>query len=121
MSEVGHKALPELLAGIKGGTVCPVYLLHGDEFLYKSACRSLLDALVSPHHQGLNYEAIDGASENIYQIIERLNTFPLIPSAKVIAVHVQEYSIRLWLLMTSSIDQKRPLKDRTSKNRLAIS
>jgi len=87
MSEVGHKTLPELLAEIKEGTVCPVYLLYGDEFLYKSAFKSLLDALVSPHNQGLNYEAIDGASENVYEIIERLNTFPLIPSAKVIAVH----------------------------------
>lgn len=86
-NEITHKDLSKLLAEIKGGTVCPVYLLHGDEFLYKSAFKSLLDALVSPHNQGLNYEAIDGASENVYQIIERLNTFPLIPSAKVIAVH----------------------------------
>ncbi len=87
MSETPHKALPELLAEIKGGTIQPVYLLYGDEFVYKSAFRSLLDAIIPSNHQDLNYEAVDGASENVYGVIQRLNTFPLIPSAKVIAVH----------------------------------
>jgi len=86
VSELSYKALPELLAEIKAGTICPVYLLYGDEFLCRSAFKSVLDALVPPHHQDLNYEAIDGAGENVYEIIQHLNTFPLIPSAKVIAV-----------------------------------
>jgi len=86
-NEITHKNLPKLLSGIEKGNVAPVYLLYGDEFLYKSAFRSLLDALVQPHYQDLNYEAIDGTTENIYEIIQSLNTFPLIPSAKVIAVH----------------------------------
>ncbi len=86
-NEITHKDLSKLLVEISKGKVVPVYLFYGDEFLYKSAFKSLLDALVPPQHQGLNYEAIDGASENVYEIIERLNTFPLIPSAKVIAVH----------------------------------
>jgi len=87
VSELSYKALPELLAEIKAGTICPVYLLYGDEFLCRSAFKSVLDALVPPHHQDLNYEAIDGAGENVYEIIQHLNTFPLIPSAKVVAVH----------------------------------
>jgi DNA polymerase-3 subunit delta len=86
VSELSYKALPELLAEIKAGTICPVYLLYGDEFLCRSAFKSVLDALVPPHHQDLNYEAIDGAGENVYEIIQHLNTFPLIPSDKVIAV-----------------------------------
>ena len=86
-NEITHKDLSKLLDGISKGKVVPVYLFYGDEFLYKSAFKSLLDALVPLHNQGLNYEGIDGVSENVYQIIERLNTFPLIPSAKVIAVH----------------------------------
>jgi DNA polymerase-3 subunit delta len=87
VTETPYKALPDLLAEIKGGTVRPVYLLYGDEFVYKSAFRSLLDAIIPPDHQDLNYEAVDGASESIYGVIQRLNTFPMIPSAKVIAVH----------------------------------
>ena len=86
-NEIRYKDMPELLAETREGKVVPVYLFYGDEFLYKSSFKSLLDMLVSPHHQALNYEAIDGANENVYAIIERLNTFPLIPSAKVIAVH----------------------------------
>lgn len=87
MSEAPYKALPDLLAEIKGGTIRPVYLLYGDEFVYKSAFRSLLDAIIPSAHQDFNYEAVDGASENVYGVIQRLNTFPLISSAKVIAVH----------------------------------
>ncbi|MBW1742506.1 MAG: hypothetical protein JRJ47_03635, partial [Deltaproteobacteria bacterium] len=87
MPEVTHNALPKLLAEIKGGAISPVYLLHGDEFLYKAAFKSLLDALLPARDQGLNYEPLDGDKENAYRIVERLNTFPLIPSAKVIAVH----------------------------------
>jgi DNA polymerase-3 subunit delta len=74
------------LAEIKGGESWPVYLLYGDAFLCRSVLKSVLDALVPPEHQDLNLEPIDGANENVYEIIQHLNTFPLIPSAKVIAV-----------------------------------
>ncbi len=87
MSELSYKALPELLADIKAGTICPVYLFCGDAFIYSSAFKSILDVIVPPNHQDLNYEAIDGTSENVFEIIQHLNTFPLVPSAKVIAVH----------------------------------
>jgi DNA polymerase-3 subunit delta len=85
--ETSYKDIPELVAAIENGIIAPVYLLYGDEFIYKSAFKSLLDAIVAPRDQDLNYESIDGASENVYDIIQRLNTFPLIPSAKVIAIH----------------------------------
>jgi DNA polymerase-3 subunit delta len=87
VSEVSHRALPELLAEIKAGTVCPVYLLYGDDFICRAAFKSVLDELVPPKHQDLNYEPIDGADENVYEIVQHLNTFPMIPSAKVIAIH----------------------------------
>lgn len=86
-NEISYKDIPELVAAIGKGMVAPVYLLYGDEFVYKSALKSLLDAIVSPPHQDLNYEVIDGATENVYDVIHRLNTFPLIPSAKVIAIY----------------------------------
>lgn len=86
MSELNYNALPELLTELKAGKIQPVYLLYGDEFLYRSALRSVVDALVLPQHQDLNYEAIDGENENVYEIIQHLNTFPLIAAVKVIAV-----------------------------------
>jgi DNA polymerase-3 subunit delta len=87
VSELSYKALPELLDEIKSGKICSVYLLYGDEFIYRSAFKSVLEVLVPPSHQDLNYEAVDGENENVYEIIQRLKTFPLIPSSKVIAVH----------------------------------
>ena len=85
--EIKYKSISDLLTGIKKGGVAPVYLLYGDEFLYKSAFKGLLDSIVSPSKQSLGYEALDGGTADIHEIIARLNTFPLLPGAKVIAVH----------------------------------
>lgn len=82
-----YKDLSKVLAEIQRGKVAPVYLLYGDEFLCKSALKALLDAVVPTSARGLNYEALDGAMVSIHEIVGRLNTFPLLPSAKVIAVH----------------------------------
>jgi len=86
MSEIRYEGLPDLLEGIKKGEIAPVYLLYGDEFLYKSAFKALLDSVVSPKGQALNYEALDGQTASIYETVERLNTFPLLQGEKVIAV-----------------------------------
>ncbi|NVM22156.1 MAG: hypothetical protein HWN68_10305 [Desulfobacterales bacterium] len=87
MPEVRHEDLPALLKEVKKGVFAPVYLLYGDEFLYKSAFKALLDAVVPSNEQALNYEALDGAITSIHETVERLNTFPLLPGEKVIAVH----------------------------------
>jgi DNA polymerase-3 subunit delta len=87
MPEVSYEALPGLLKETKGGVIAPVYLFYGDEFLYKSAFKVLLDALVPLSDQTLNYEALDGTTVNVHETVERLNTFALLPCAKVIAVH----------------------------------
>lgn len=87
MSEIRCEALPGVLAEAKRGGAAPVYLLYGDEFLYKSAFKTLLEAIVPPRQQSLNYEALDGATADIHEVVARLNTFPLLPGAKVICVH----------------------------------
>jgi DNA polymerase-3 subunit delta len=86
-NETSYKDLSKLLAEIKKGRAAPVYLLYGDEFLYKSAFKALLDAVVPPNEQTLNYEPLDGATVDMHETVERLNTFGLFPGAKVIAVH----------------------------------
>ena len=87
MSEIRCEALPGVLAEAKRGGAAPVYLLYGDEFLYKSAFKTLLKAIVPPRQQSLNYEALDGATADIHEVVARLNTFPLLPGAKVICVN----------------------------------
>jgi len=87
MPEIRCEALPELITKAKREAAAPVYLLYGDEFLYKSAFKALLEALLSPHQKSLNYEALDGSTADIHELVARLNTFPLLPGAKVICVH----------------------------------
>jgi DNA polymerase-3 subunit delta len=86
MAEINHKELEGLLATIKKGDVSPVYLLYGDEFLYKTAFKAIIDCLIPESDRLLNYEVIDGRTENIHDTVERLNTFPMIPTRKVVAV-----------------------------------
>jgi len=87
MPEIRYDALPEVVAKAQGQGAAPVYLLYGDEFLYKFAFKALLEALLPSHQQGLNYEALDGSTANIHEVLARLNTFPLLPGAKVVCVH----------------------------------
>ncbi len=87
MGEVKHKALPQLLKEAEGGAIAPVYLLYGDEFLYKSAFNALLHTVVPKEKQALNYEALDGLVVDVNETIQGLNTFSLFPGAKVVAVH----------------------------------
>lgn len=86
MAEINHKDMEGLLTTIKKGGGSPVYLLYGDEFLYKSAFKAIIDCLIPKSDRVLNYEAIDGRTENIHDTVERLNTFPMIPTRKVVAV-----------------------------------
>jgi len=87
MPEVRYEDLDGLITEEEKTGPAPVYLLHGDEFLYKLAFKTLLDHVVPPRQQGLNYEALDGYSAEMGDVVARLNTFPLLPGPKVIAVH----------------------------------
>jgi DNA polymerase-3 subunit delta len=86
MAEINHKDLGGVLKAIREGDISPVYLLYGDDFLYKSASKTIIDSLIPKSDRVLNYEVVDGHAENIYDTVERLNTFPMFPSRKVIAV-----------------------------------
>lgn len=86
MAEINHNDLEGLIKTIREGDVSPVYLLYGDEFLYKSAFKAIIECLIPKSDRVLNYEVIDGRAENIHDTVERLNTFPMIPTRKVVAV-----------------------------------
>lgn len=62
------------------------YLIFGDEMVYKSALRQLLDVLVPGEQKTLNYESIEGDLENISQAVESVNTFSMMPGNKVVAL-----------------------------------
>ncbi len=89
MPEINYKELKthlDQLSSASDAKFAPVYLIHGEEMLVKSVFDELLDFLFPGASHSLNYEAVDGAAENIRDVIERLNTFSLLPGLKVIAV-----------------------------------
>lgn len=83
MPEIRYQSIDDLLSQ---GQFAPVYLIYGEAFLYKSAFEKLLGKLLPPNQRGLNYEPMEGADENVYDAIERLNTYSLVPGTKVIAL-----------------------------------
>ena len=90
MSEINYKALDNYLQDLEEGRetkgFAPVYLIYGEELLYKNAFETLLDALMPASKQSLNYEKFDGADETMHEVIERVNTYSLLPGTKIVAI-----------------------------------
>jgi len=63
-----------------------VYLVYGEELLTKGVFDTLLNALIPASERSINYEPLDGTHENIHEVINRVNTFSLLPGTKVIAL-----------------------------------
>jgi len=63
-----------------------VYLIHGDEFFYKKVLNSLIKKIIPESSINLNYEAVDGSNDNIALVLEKLNTYSLIPDNKIVAM-----------------------------------
>ena len=90
MPEINYKALKSYLKDLEEDretkAFAPVYLIYGEELLYKTAFEELLDALIPDINRSLNYEPIDGANENLQEAIEKVNTYSLISGTKVVAI-----------------------------------
>ena len=74
---------------LKPDQVAPVFLIYGDELLYKKALESVLNKIISDSpgaSKDFNYEPIDGANDNIPEAVERLNTFSLLFGKKIVAI-----------------------------------
>ena len=89
MPEINHQLLHKYLKDLAGDAekqFAPVYLFFGEELLVKTAYAELLDALLPEKNRSANFYPVEGAVENIYEVIERVNTFSLIPGTKVVAL-----------------------------------
>jgi len=115
MPEIRYEDLNGVMTEAEKTGAAPVYLLHGDEFLYKLAFKTLLDGIVSPPQQDLNYEALDGDRAEIGDVIACLNTYPFLPGPKVIAVHdtnlfYSKVSVHELLIKSKTAFEKEDLK-----------
>lgn len=86
MSEINYKDVNEYLAGTGEDDFATVYLIYGEEYLYKSVFESLLDRMIPPEKRSFGYEPADSESESLSEVIEKLNTFSLMPGRKVVSL-----------------------------------
>ena len=89
MPEINYKLLTKYLMDLKSDPAkkfAPVYLIFGEEMLVKSAYDELLDALLPPGNRSANYDPVEGGAENIYDVIENVNTFSLLSGTKVVSM-----------------------------------
>ena len=80
------KYLADLTKESPQNRACQAYLIHGEELLYKKALESLITTLLTAKERAFNYEAIEGANDKIGEALQRINTYSMIPSPKVVAL-----------------------------------
>ncbi|MDX2501084.1 MAG: hypothetical protein QNL14_11350, partial [Deltaproteobacteria bacterium] len=86
MPTITYKDLDKYLKDRGSEPFLPVYLIFGEELLVQGAFDALLNALIPTSQRSINYDPLDGTQANVHDVIERLNTFSLLPGTKVIAL-----------------------------------
>ncbi|MCF8067476.1 MAG: hypothetical protein K9L30_02710 [Desulfobacterales bacterium] len=87
MSEINYKELDTCLPGLKKKGMPAIFLIYGEEVLYKSAYDSVLKVLLPESSTDLNVESFDGANSNIPDVIEKVSTYSLLSGQKIIVVN----------------------------------
>ncbi|MDX9787330.1 MAG: hypothetical protein RBT11_11165 [Desulfobacterales bacterium] len=89
MPEINYKQFDQYLektANTSGANAfAPVYLIFGEEMLYKKAHDAIVNALLPTSTDRLNHEKIAGDNENIPDVINRMNTYSLLAGTKVVS------------------------------------
>lgn len=86
MPVFSHEDLRKVLNQVEQGNISPIYLLHGDRYLVKSALDKLLDLLIPETERDTNLEVVDGSKADFQKILNSLNTFALFGGCKVVLV-----------------------------------
>jgi len=86
MPIINYKELEKHIKDKKEDQFAPVFLIYGEELLCKEAFEKLLDALVPSSGRSLNYDPFEGSSEDIHEVIARVNTFSLLSGKKVVSI-----------------------------------
>lgn len=81
-----YNDLPKLFSEIKKGKRVPVYLIFGDGYLTHEVTLQLIDLILPEEIKAFNLETVDGEKEDIYSILDRIQTFPFFPGPKVVSV-----------------------------------
>jgi DNA polymerase-3 subunit delta len=109
----------------------PIFLLYGEEVLYKKVLDRLLQALLGQASRTVNYEPLEGVNENVPMALAAVNTYALLAEPKVVALTDARLFLsaknekRLWQKAYDAAGQDHPeqaarhLRDGLSLRRLA--
>ena len=86
MTEVSFKDLQKMLKSTKIENFPQIFLIYGEEFLYKNDLDKVVELLLPESSKTLNFDPLDGNNENIPKALERVNTYSLIPGTKIVAL-----------------------------------
>ncbi|HYL79587.1 MAG TPA: hypothetical protein VEU07_02175, partial [Candidatus Acidoferrum sp.] len=78
--------IEKAVAEITQGRRCPVYLLHGDEYLTRGGAKAIIQALVPPGQEAWGVETVIEEAD-LGSLPLRLNTLPLFGGTKVVVVY----------------------------------
>ncbi|MDM8515643.1 hypothetical protein QUF76_05540 [Desulfobacterales bacterium HSG16] len=84
MPEIRYTEFEKHIVEAKASSFSPIYLIHGEEVLYKKAFNTLIAALLPGDSKQLNHEPVE--NDNVAEALGRLNTFSLISGRKVISL-----------------------------------
>jgi DNA polymerase III subunit delta len=85
MSEINHNTLSQHIKESGKDSFAPVYLIHGEEFIYEQAAKTLVEAILpdfSKHR--LQHEIHNAQDTSLSEIIEHLNTYSFFSGKSVI-------------------------------------
>ncbi len=85
-----HEELAAVLEEIAAGHAKPVYLLHGDEYLCRTAALEISHALVPEKSRDLNLALFDSAA-GPSRVAEELRTVPMFRGVKAVLVQPAEF------------------------------
>ncbi|MGD9165724.1 MAG: hypothetical protein PVH33_03350, partial [Syntrophobacterales bacterium] len=80
------KDFSKVLEQVAQGSVAPLYFLHGEDYLVKSALAQLTEILVPESQRSTNLEIVDGNQADFRHILDNINTFALFGGRKVVVV-----------------------------------
>lgn len=90
MPEITHREVDAHLQALSGKKAhegfAPVYLIFGDDFICQTVFEKIRDAIVPPDRRELNCELLDEAQASVFDLVERLTTYSMLPGPKVVAL-----------------------------------
>jgi DNA polymerase-3 subunit delta len=84
MPEIPHQKIASLL---KETPIIPIFLLHGDEYLYQKATQKIIESLLPQNQRTHNCMVIDGGDDAMIRALNELNTFSFLEHGKIVIVN----------------------------------